>query len=45
VLERIELLAPMLMASQSRWLSVALLISAGSYQRKRGEEAAFSTAP
>jgi predicted metal-binding membrane protein len=32
VLERIELLAPMLMASQSRWLSVALLISAGSYQ-------------
>jgi predicted metal-binding membrane protein len=32
LLERIALLAPMLMASQSRWLSVAILISAGLYQ-------------
>jgi predicted metal-binding membrane protein len=32
LLERTGLLAPMLMASQSRWLSAAILFAAGAYQ-------------
>ncbi len=32
LLETVDMLAPMLMASQSRWLSAGILISAGLYQ-------------
>ena len=32
LLERTQLLAPMVMASQSRWLSAAILVAAGIYQ-------------
>lgn len=32
LMERVDLLTPMLMASQSRWLSGAVLVSAGIYQ-------------